>query len=225
MKSNGPRAVRVAIEADDSLKNPAARATRGKPMAARQTAPPPEDAKGGDMQKALVKLGVILFSIGILLISCATNAAKDTPEAMAAPESTAERPAAAVMSAEEQEARRQYEIERNRFIYEDIFFAKNKYRLDDQARERLDWKAQWLRQHAEVNVVIEGHCGAGGNTENNMALGLRRAGEVKGYLLHKGVARDRLTAISYGSERPVASGEGEEIQAKNRRVRLTIAEE
>ena len=58
-----------------------------------------------------------------------------------------------------------------------------------------------------------------------MALGLRRAGEVKGYLLHKGVARKRLTAISYGSEQPIARGEGEEIQAKNRRVRLTIVED
>ena len=177
------------------------------------------------MQKALVKLSAILFLIGILLNSCATNSAKGTPEAMAAPEAAAERPAAATMSAEEQEARRQYQIERNRFVYEDIFFTKNKFRLDDQARELLDWKAQWLREHADVKVVIEGHCGEGGNSENNMALGLRRAGEVKGYLLHKGVARDRLTAISYGSERPVASGESEEIQAKNRRVRLTIVEE
>ncbi len=177
------------------------------------------------MQKALVKLSAISFMIGILLISCATNSPKDTSEAMAALEPAAERPAAATMSAEEQEARRQYEIERNRFIYEDIFFAKNQYRLDDKARELLDWKAQWLREHADVEVVIEGHCGEGGNAESNMALGLRRAGEVKGYLLHKGVARDRLTAISYGSERPIASGQGEEIQAKNRRVRLLIVEE
>lgn len=177
------------------------------------------------MQKALVNLSVILFLIGILLTSCATTSTTDTSETMAAPEPVAERPAAATVSVEEQAARRQYEIERNRFIYEDIFFAKNKHRLDAQARELLDWKAQWLREHTGVKVIIEGHCGEGGNAENNMALGLRRAGEVKGYLLHKGVARDRLTAISYGSERPIASGEGEEIQAKNRRVRLTIIEE
>ena len=177
------------------------------------------------MRKALAKLNVILFFTVILLTSCATNPATETPETMRAPEPVAQDPAPAAATMEDREARRQYEIERNRFIYEDIFFAKNKHRLDDQARELLDWKAQWLRQHAELKVVIEGHCGEGGNAENNMALGLRRAGEVKGYLLHKGVARDRLTAISYGSERPIASGDGEEVQAKNRRVRLTIVEE
>ena len=177
------------------------------------------------MRKALIKLTIMFFLIGILLVSCATTSATSKSEEKTAPESGAERSATAPLSAEAQEARRQYEIERNRFIYEDVFFEKNKHRLDDKARELLDWKAQWLRSHVDVKVVLEGHCGEGGNSENNMALGLRRAGEVKGYLLHKGVGRDRLTAISYGSERPIARGEGEEIQAKNRRVRSMIVEE
>jgi peptidoglycan-associated lipoprotein len=129
------------------------------------------------------------------------------------------------VSAEDLAAQRQFEIERNRFVYEDIFFAKNKYQLDAQARDLLDWKAAWLQGHPQVKVIIEGHCAEGGRAENNMALGLRRAGEVKGYLLRKGVARDRLTAISYGAENPIARGEGEEVQAKNRRVRLVIVED
>ncbi len=175
------------------------------------------------MQNALVKLVVTVFVIGMLPISCATTSSTATSEEMAAPEPAPVETAA--VSPEEQEIRRRYEIERNRFIYEDIFFAKNKHRLDKQARDLLDWKADWLLAHPQVKVVIEGHCGEGGNSEGNMALGLRRAGEVKGYLLHKGVARDRLTAISYGNEQPLARGEGEEIQAKNRRVRLMIVED
>ena len=175
------------------------------------------------MQNTLVKLVVAVFLIGMLLSSCASTSSTTTSEEAAAP---APAPIdTATISPEEQEARRRYEIERNRFIYEDIFFAKNKHRLDQQARERLDWKAGWLLAHPQLKVVIEGHCGEGGNSEGNMALGLRRAGEVKGYLLHRGVARDRLTAISYGSEQPIAQGEGEEIQAKNRRVRLTVVED
>ncbi len=175
------------------------------------------------MQNALVKLVVTVFLIGMLLVSCATTSSTATSEEMAAPEPAPVE--VATTSPADQEARRRYEIERNRFIYEDIFFAKNQHRLDQQARDLLDWKADWLMAHPQLKVVIEGHCGEGGNAEGNMALGLRRAGEVKGYLLHKGVARNRLTAISYGSEQPIARGEGEEIQAKNRRVRLTIVEE
>lgn len=171
---------------------------------------------------AHTKLVVSFILIGMLLVSCATTSSTGSQEEMAAPQPTA----VETMPAEDQEDRRQYEIERNRFIYEDIFFAKNKHQLDDQARDRLNWKAAWLQANPQIKVVIEGHCAEGGSAENNMALGLRRAGEVKGYLLRKGVTRDRLTAISYGSERPLAQGGGgEELQAKNRRVRLTIIEE
>ena len=177
------------------------------------------------MRKALLKRGGGLMLMGIMLISCATTSSTAPPEETSTPPPPAATVAPQAMPDEDQEARRQYEIERNRFMYEDIFFAKNKYRLDDQARERLIWKAQWLKANPYVNVIIEGHCGEGGQAEDNMALGLRRAGEVKGFLLHHGVARGRLTAVSYGSERPLAQGEGEEVQAKNRRVRLTIVEE
>lgn len=176
------------------------------------------------MRKARIELGGCLILLGMLLVSCATSsataprAAETTSPASASPANPQSMPA------EDQEALRQYAIERNRFIYEDIFFAKNQYQLDEQARERLKWKADWLKANPGVVVIIEGHCGEGGNAENNMALGLRRAGEVKGFLLRQGVARARLTAVSYGSERPLAQGQGEEVQAKNRRVRLTIAE-
>ncbi len=174
------------------------------------------------MRKALFIRGGGLMLIGMLLMSCATTSSTAPPG-----ETTTSPPPAATgalqpMPDEDQDARRQYEIERNRFTYEDIFFAKNKFQLDDQARALLNWKADWLQAHPDVIVVIEGHCSEGGRAEDNMALGLRRAGEVKGFLLRQGVARDRLTAVSYGSERPLAQGESEEAQAKNRRVRLTI---
>jgi peptidoglycan-associated lipoprotein len=183
------------------------------------------------MQNALIKLTVSILLIGMLIVSCATTSSTTTPEKMASPESSTPPESSTSMAAAEpatvddQAARRQYEIERNRFIYEDIFFAKNKYQLDDRAREQLDWKAQWLRAHPQVEVVIEGHCGEGGRSEHNLALGLRRAGEVKGYLIRQGVARERLTAVSYGSEQPLVQGKGEAIQAQNRRVRLVIDHE
>jgi outer membrane protein OmpA-like peptidoglycan-associated protein len=177
------------------------------------------------MQNALVKLIVAVFLIAMLPVACATSSATPPPEETPPPEPAVAPAMVETESAEEMQARRQYEIERNRFIYEDIFFAKNQYQLDAAARNLLDWKADWLLAHPEVQVVIEGHCGEGGRAENNMALGLRRAGEVKGYLLRKGVARHRLTAMSYGSERPIAEGQGEEVQAKNRRVRLMVVQD
>ncbi len=122
----------------------------------------------------------------------------------------------------EEAERRQFEIERNRFVYEDIFFAKNKYRLSDQAIRELEWKADWLMAHPEIDVMIEGYCDDGGNAEANLALGARRAGEVESFFLRRGIPRERLTVISYGKERPIATGNTEEARAKNRRVRTQI---
>jgi len=121
--------------------------------------------------------------------------------------------------------RRQFESERNRFVYEDIFFARNKYRLDENARREMEWKSAWLLTYPDIKVLIEGHCDEGGRPEDNLALGMRRAGEVESFFLRRGIARERLTAISYGKERPVATGEGEEVRAKNRRVRTIIIDE
>ena len=175
--------------------------------------------------------GLILFALS----ACAGNQ-KATPQ-MAGDASMGEAGDAASAEAlsgqqsmEEQQLQeetdlRQFEIERNRFVYEDIFFGKNKFRLDEAAQREMTWKAEWLQNHPELAVLIEGHCDEGGSAEDNLALGARRAGEVKSFFLRSGIARERLTVISYGKERPIATGEGEEIQAKNRRVRTQIVVE
>jgi len=121
--------------------------------------------------------------------------------------------------------RRQFESDRNRFNYEDIFFGRNQYRLDEHARRELIWKAEWLLNNPDIKVLIEGHTDEGGRPEDNLALGARRAGEVESFFLRSGIERERLTAISYGKERPVATGKGEEVRFKNRRVRTIIIED
>ena len=127
---------------------------------------------------------------------------------------------------QEEAEQRQFEIERNRFVYEDIFFQKNKYRLGEelgkQAVQELEWKAGWLEAHPAVKVMIEGYCDEGGSAEDNLALGARRAGEGESFFLRRGIARERLSVISYGKERPIATGSTEEARAKNRRVRTQI---
>lgn len=170
-----------------------------------------------------------------LLSACASRqtaapAMADDPSVQQAEEATTEEAMARQQALEEQQrqeeaARRQFETERNRFIYEDIFFEKNRYRLTEQAQRELEWKAAWLLAYPDIRVVVEGHCDEGGKPEDNLALGARRAGEVKSFFLRRGIARERLSAISYGKERPVATGEGEEVRAKNRRVRTLILEE
>ena len=98
-----------------------------------------------------------------------------------------------------------------------VFFATNESVLTTAARETLRKQAAWLRKNSEINVVVEGHADERGTREYNLALGERRANAVKDYLMTYGVASNRITVISYGKERPVASGSSPLAWSKNRR--------
>ena len=108
------------------------------------------------------------------------------------------------------------------FINEDIYFDFDSSKLGDTAKELLFQKAKWLRANPKTSVIIEGHCDERGTNAYNIALGDSRAESAKSYLAALGVEADRLSKISYGEERPVDSGSGEEAWAKNRRAHFVI---
>jgi peptidoglycan-associated lipoprotein len=105
---------------------------------------------------------------------------------------------------------------------EDIFFPFDQFSLTDEARGILQKNADWLRSHREARILIEGHCDERGTVEYNLALGERRAQSVKDYLVNLGIPEDRLSIISYGKERPFASGQTEEAWAQNRRAHFLL---
>ena len=99
-----------------------------------------------------------------------------------------------------------------------IFFAYDSSVVDDAGRETLQRQATWLQQFPDVPVYIEGHTDATGTREYNLALGERRANAAKAYLEALGVPASRLTAVSYGEERPADPGESADAAALNRRA-------
>ncbi len=98
-----------------------------------------------------------------------------------------------------------------------IYFDFDKYNLRDDARRQLDANADILRNHSDMNIMIEGHCDERGTDEYNLALGERRAQAAREYLVRLGIDAARINVISYGEERPVAPGHDEESWALNRR--------
>src|ERR1700675_4119410 len=82
----------------------------------------------------------------------------------------------------------------------DAFFDFNKADIRADAREALGKTAEFLRNHPEVKVTIEGHCDERGSTEYNLVLGDRRAAAVKSYLVSLGISADRMTTKSLGKE-------------------------
>lgn len=99
----------------------------------------------------------------------------------------------------------------------DIFFDFDSSALSDEAQEQLKQNAAWMQNHPLPAVTVEGHCDERGTDEYNIALGERRAEAARNYLVTLGVGGSRLTAVSFGEEKPFDPGHNEEAWAKNRR--------
>lgn len=124
----------------------------------------------------------------------------------------------------EQEARERMESEKSMFENDDIYFEFDSIRLSPEAQEILTQKAAWLRKNPAARITIEGHCDDRGTNEYNLALGEGRANSARAYLVDLGIKESRITTISYGEERPIATGQNEEAWARNRRAHFVIDE-
>jgi len=107
----------------------------------------------------------------------------------------------------------------------DIHFAFDSYELDEAARGTLRDNANWIKDHAQAKIEVEGHCDERGTVEYNLALGAKRARSAKDYLVALGVSADRLTTISYGEELPLCHEHNEECWQRNRRAHFVVVSE
>jgi len=103
-----------------------------------------------------------------------------------------------------------------------VFFELDSSTLTADARAVLSRQADWLRQRAEVSVMVAGNCDERGTREYNLALGGQRAASVRDFLVGQGVAEARLQTISYGKERPLDPGSDESAWSRNRNAHTAV---
>jgi len=77
---------------------------------------------------------------------------------------------------------------------------------------------KYLRANPDLKVEIQGNCDERGSREYNLGLGNQRALAVKAALELLGIASDRISITSFGSEKPVALGHDESSWQQNRRA-------
>ena len=106
--------------------------------------------------------------------------------------------------------------------YQPVFFDYDSYGLRDDARTALDGNARLLRDNPRVSLTIEGHCDERGTVEYNQALGEKRAQAARDYLVAAGIDSQRLSIISYGKEKPFATGSDEASWQQNRRAHFVV---
>ena len=84
---------------------------------------------------------------------------------------------------------------------EAVYFGQDSVLLGAPARATLAAQAQWIRQHPEVVVRIEGYGEPNDTRDHALAMGARRAQEVRDYLVLLGVPAAQLSTTSFGKER------------------------
>ncbi|RPF72235.1 peptidoglycan-associated lipoprotein Pal [Aurantiacibacter spongiae] len=99
-----------------------------------------------------------------------------------------------------------------------IYFDTDRYNIDNEDAAALRRQAEYLIQYPTARATVEGHADERGTRDYNLALGERRANAAKNYLVSLGVPEARLRTVSYGEERPVATGSTEAAWARNRRA-------
>jgi peptidoglycan-associated lipoprotein len=101
-----------------------------------------------------------------------------------------------------------------------IYFDFDKSNIKNEYRHTIQAHAEYLANHPNVHVRLEGYADERGTQEYNMALGERRGYSVLTLLTLQGVDTGQIETISYGEENPVSVGHDESSWRKNRRVEI-----
>ncbi len=105
-----------------------------------------------------------------------------------------------------------------------IYFDFDRSEIKDEFREIIQAHANYLADHPEVMIRVEGHCDERGTREYNLALGERRARAVEQLLTLQGADTDQVRIVSFGEERPEVEGHDEFAWQANRRALLIYPE-
>jgi len=103
-----------------------------------------------------------------------------------------------------------------------IFFDFDEYSIRDDMWDRIKQNVKYLLEHPKIKVELQGNCDERGTNEYNMALGAKRAQEIKKVLIKFGIEENRINTISFGEEKPLCKESNEECWAINRRVDFII---
>ncbi len=111
-------------------------------------------------------------------------------------------------------------------IHEKIQFDYNKATIKEASFGLMSEIASVITKNPHIKKIqIEGHASSEGNASYNKKLSDARAKSVMEWLTKNGVPADRLTAIGFGIDRPIADNSTEEGREQNRRVEFVILEQ
>ena len=101
-----------------------------------------------------------------------------------------------------------------------IYFDFDSFVVKPEYQPLVDQHARFLQANRGRSVAVEGHTDERGSREYNLALGQKRAEAVRRALTLVGATDAQIEAVSFGEEKPAASGASEDAYSQNRRVEI-----
>jgi peptidoglycan-associated lipoprotein len=102
-----------------------------------------------------------------------------------------------------------------------VYFDFDQAIIRPDMADRMIQNADYLKQIPNT-VIIEGNCDDRGTKEYNLALGEKRAINVRDYLIDLGVEPGRIRTVSYGEEKPLFFEQTDFAWSQNRRADFVI---
>ena len=110
----------------------------------------------------------------------------------------------------------------SKVILQNIFFATNKFELQDESRAELQKLIDFLGLNPGVKIEVSGHTDNKGSLQANQILSENRAKAVYQYLIANGINAGRISYKGYGQTQPIATNETDDGRSQNRRTEFKI---
>ena len=108
------------------------------------------------------------------------------------------------------------------FTLDRVKFETASATLAESSMDQLDNVVKVLNAYSSISVELQGHTDNTGSYDANKSLSDQRANSVRDYLISKGIDGNRLTAVGFGSDNPIASNDTDTGRAQNRRTDLRV---
>ena len=165
--------------------------------------------------KNLLKV-VLVFALATGLTACKKNVKDDANADL-----TAGANAGTEMVLEETSIEQTTAVPAQEIALGAVYFSLDKAVLSADARQIVEANAQAIKSAATMasyRVIVEGNCDDRGTTSYNIALGQKRAEELKANYVRLGIPAANIETVSYGKEKPVCTEATQACWAKNRRA-------
>jgi len=164
------------------------------------------------------KIAVVLASF--LIVSCASSSKTDSSQLSQANEkntpSAASTASAPVSTAETESSKLAAEIQE--LQKQSVYFDYDKFAVKPEYQEVIQRQAEFIKDHSNDIVTLEGNADERGSGEYNLALGSKRAMAVQKSLEILGVPAKQIKVVSLGEEKPRLLCHEEQCWKENRRV-------